>query len=173
MAKERETQDKDDRKMPAEERLRLGQMNKAEGNELFKGGTLEQAAQRYMKALGHMSKIFDAAPEIERQKCEVVVSCHLNMAQCYIKDGREASYRKAVVSCDKALEVDVHSVKALYRKAVALERLGDIDAAEKVLKAARQASPDDRDVTRLLDRVLKLQAQQQAKSRKVYAKMFS
>merc|ERR1712194_342595 len=84
--------------------------------------------------------MFDLAKgsDDEKERDRIALSCYLNTSQCYIKsadalgvctttsekDKAEMIYRKALRACDSALETDAQSIKALYRKAFCLERLG-------------------------------------------------
>eukprot|EP00971_Amphidinium_carterae_P038123 749365-Amphidinium_carterae.1 len=80
--------DKDDRTMPKAERLRLGDINKTEGNELFKAGKFDDAIRRYKKAVDHVSRpevAQNLSPEEKEQADKIKSGCFLNMAQCYIK----------------------------------------------------------------------------------------
>eukprot|EP01066_Platyproteum_vivax_P010640 Platyproteum_vivax@DN4786_c0_g1_i1.p1 len=166
-------EDHDDRKMKPSERIKLAAKNKEEGNELFKNGRFEFAAQRYIKALGHTNKVFDSGPQDKAEINKINLSCHLNLAQCYLKAGQEATFRKAVASCDRALEIDTTNVKAMFRRGLANEKLKDVDQAAEDLKAAKKVDPENMDVLRALERVEKLQKAQLEKSKKMYAKMFA
>jgi tetratricopeptide (TPR) repeat protein len=63
----------------------MASKNKDEGNEVFKAGNLQEAAARYMKALGHIQKAFDMSSEDKVEADKVSLSCFLNLSQCYIK----------------------------------------------------------------------------------------
>jgi len=177
--------DKDDRKMAKSERIKLAAKNKEEGNTVFKAGNLEDAAARYQRSLQHINKYYmlDVSPEEKKEADALTLSIQLNLAQVYLKlaaqtekdsgkDKAEAVYKKAQASTDEALKIDPDNVKAKFRKATALERLGDLDGASKEVKSALKVDPENTDLAKLKERLDKLQAAQNAKAKKMYGKMF-
>jgi len=183
--------DKDDRKMSKSERLKLAMKNKDEGNTVFKAGNLEDAIGRYTRALQHLNKfaMLDSSPEEKKEADAVSLSVHLNMAQVYLKmagevekqadgdakakkDKAEQVYKKAKASAEEATKIDADNVKAKFRHATALEKLGDIDEAAKSLKSALKIEPENADLLKYKERLDKLKAHQEAKAKKMYGKMF-
>ena len=89
----------------------------------------------------------------------------LNMAQALLKivteelmegmddEKRVECLEKAIQRCDQALKLDTKSAKALYRRAVAREHLGQLELAEEDLRSCRELSPTDRQVRAALARV--------------------
>jgi tetratricopeptide (TPR) repeat protein len=177
--------DKDDRKMAKSERLKMAGKNKEEGNTVFKAGNLEDAAARYQRALQHLNKflMLDYSPEDKAEADAITLSVQLNLAQVYLKlaaqaekeggkDKAEGIYKKAKASTEEALAVDAENIKAKFRKATAMEKLGDLDGASKEVKSALKLDPENADLTKLKERLDKLQAAQTAKAKKMYGKMF-
>eukprot|EP00928_Gymnodinium_smaydae_P087948 TRINITY_DN72119_c0_g1_i1.p1 TRINITY_DN72119_c0_g1~~TRINITY_DN72119_c0_g1_i1.p1 ORF type:complete len:752 (-),score=184.54 TRINITY_DN72119_c0_g1_i1:335-2590(-) len=177
--------DKDDRKMSKSERIKMASKNKEEGNTVFKAGNLEDAAGRYQRALQHIKKFYmlDFGPEEKAEADAISLSVQLNLAQVYLKlaaqtekdhgkEKAEGVYRKAKASADEALAIDAANVKAKFRKATAMEKLGDLDGASSEVKAALKIDPENADLAKLKERLDKLQAQQAAKAKKMYGKMF-
>merc|ERR1712072_1498057 len=177
--------DKDDRKMAKSERIRLASKNKEEGNTVFKAGNLEDAAGRYQLALKHLNKFYmlDLSPEDKVEGDAISLSVQLNLAQVYLKlaaqtekdsgkERAEAVYVKAKAAADEALSIDANNVKAKFRRATAMEKLGDIDGAAKEVKSALKIEPENSDLEKLKERLEKLQAIQNAKAKKMYGKMF-
>jgi len=177
--------DKDDRKMAKSERLKMAGKNKEEGNTVFKAGNLEDAAARYQRALQHLTKFYmlDLSPEDKAEGDAITLSVQLNLAQVYLKlatqtekdqgkEKAEAVYKKVTASADEALKVDPENVKAKFRKATALEKLGDLDGASKEVKAALKLDPENTDFVKFKERLDKLHAAQNAKAKKMYGKMF-
>lgn len=177
--------DKDDRRMAKSERLKMATKNKDEGNTVFKAGNLEDAAARYQRALQHMNKFYmlDISPDEKTEADAVSLSIHLNLAQVYLKlaaqtekdsgkDKAEAVWKKAQASTEEALKIDPDSVKAKFRKATALEKLGDLEGAMKDVKNALKIDAENADLTKFKERLEKLQAAQTAKAKKMYGKMF-
>jgi len=177
--------DKDDRKMAKSERLKMAMKNKEEGNTVFKAGNLEDAAARYQRALQHINKFYmlDVSPDEKKEADAVTLSIQLNLAQVFLKlaaqtekdsgkEKAEAVYQKAKGACDEALKVDEENIKAKFRRATAMEKLGDLDGASKEVKSALKADPENADLVKLKERLDKLQAAQNAKAKKMYGKMF-
>eukprot|EP00916_Digyalum_oweni_P004058 GHVL01007214.1.p1 GENE.GHVL01007214.1~~GHVL01007214.1.p1 ORF type:complete len:722 (+),score=221.69 GHVL01007214.1:25-2166(+) len=168
-----EKEDHDYRKLKTEERIRLANKNKEEGNDLFKETNFNSAIQRYLKALTHLEKSFDQSPSELAMIKDIRVACNLNLAQCYLSIGTEQSMKKAKSACDTVLELSDGNVKALYRRASAHEELGDLDKAEADLKKARELDPTNEGVTSSYHRVQKKQKNSEEKAKQVYSKMFS
>lgn len=177
--------DKDDRKMAKSERLKMAAKNKEEGNTVFKAGNLDDAAARYQRALQHINKYYmlDVSPDEKAEADAITLSVQLNLAQVYLKlaaqaekdqgkDKAEEVYKKVKTATEEALKIDADNVKAKFRKAMALEKLGDLDGAQKEVKSALKAEPENADVLKLKERLDKLQAAQNAKAKKMYGKMF-
>merc|ERR1712232_49945 len=175
-----EKEDHDTRKLPNKERLRMAEKQRLEGNDLFKAGSYPEAILRYQKAQAMISKMFDVSTEDKVEADKISVSCHLNTAQSYTKsitadtpkDNAEVLYLKIERACTSALEIDATSVKALFRKAVALEHLGEIDEAMKTIKAALKVDEENADCKKQEKRLEQLQARQLQKQKKMYGKMF-
>merc|ERR1712217_474651 len=177
--------DKDDRKMAKSERLKMAGKNKEEGNTVFKAGNLDDAAARYQRSLQHLKKFFmlDLSPEEKAEADAITLSVQLNLSQVYLKlaaqtekdSGKakaEAHYKKAKDSAEAALAIDADNVKAKFRKATAMEKLGDLDGASKEVKAALKLDEANADLLKFKEKLDKLQAAQNAKAKKMYGKMF-
>merc|ERR1712217_871672 len=177
--------DKDDRKMAKSERLKMAGKNKEEGNTVFKAGNLDDAAARYQRALQHLKKfeMLDCSPEEKAEGDAISLSVQLNLSQVYLKlaaqtekdSGKakaEAPYRKAKAGAEAALAIDADNVKAKFRKATAMEKLGDLDGASKEVKAALKLDEANADLLKFKEKLDKLQAAQNAKAKKMYGKMF-
>jgi len=102
-----------------------------------------------------------------------------------VKERAIALYKKVITSCDNALAIKLldpkdpvgdtelpKSVKALYRKSIALEKLGEVDLGRKCVKEALVIEPENKEVLRQ-DKVLeRLQLVQKKKEGKMAKKMF-
>eukprot|EP00439_Symbiodinium_sp_Y106_P077406 s316_g16.t1 len=141
--------DKDERTMKKEDRIRLAQKNKDEGNDMFKAQKFDDAVRRYKKAIDHVSRpevVSNLTPDEAEEAKKVKVSCHLNSAQCYIKAGEAAAqsggknaaepfYKKARTSCEDVLELDSSNIKAMFRRSLCQEKLGELEDALKLLRS--------------------------------------
>ncbi|KAL8424798.1 hypothetical protein Efla_001012 [Eimeria flavescens] len=170
-----------DVKLPPSQCIKRAKKNKDEANELFRDGNVELAVQRYVKGLQYLSKV-TAVPADEKEETEALrLSLHLNLAQAYLRltgsDAKAPQYeafaKKALASCDAALQLDAQCVKAFYRRAVANERLKEYDSGLADVRKALQIVPDDADVLKLKERLearIKAEKEQQ---KKIYSRMFS
>ncbi|XP_026193406.1 uncharacterized protein LOC34619834 [Cyclospora cayetanensis] len=169
-----------DVKLPNSQCIKRAKKNKDEANELFKDGNTELAVQRYVKGLQYLAKVFDLSPQEKEETEAIRLSLHLNLAQAYLRlTGQnpkapqyEAFAKKALASCDAALEQDPQCVKAMYRRAVANERLKEYTVAMADVKKALKLLPEDADFLKLKDRLearIKAEKEQQ---KKVYSRMF-
>jgi len=166
--------DHDTRKLKFPDRLRLVLKNKEEGTELFKGQNYRPAAARYNKALTHAAKFVDLSPDQKKEVDAAKISLNLNLAQCWLKiTDAENHLTQAIRCCDEVLALDADSVKAIYRRAVALEAKGEYDQAKLGLKRAAELAPDDSAVPKLMARVEAQLKRQADKEKKMYSKMFS
>eukprot|EP00742_Colponemidia_sp_Colp-10_P002487 GILJ01002651.1.p1 GENE.GILJ01002651.1~~GILJ01002651.1.p1 ORF type:complete len:707 (+),score=142.73 GILJ01002651.1:43-2163(+) len=173
MAQERgEEDDHDFRKLKKEDRMRIVNKNKEEGNELFMGGNLDHAIKRYLKALLHTDKFFDLTEEDKQEVNQIKLSLYLNITQCWLKFDRDDCTRKAIDNVNRALELDPNSIKGLFRRALAYERLKNWEAAEKDLTKASSLAPEDGAIVRLLAQVKNGKKRDLEKEKKVYGKMF-
>lgn len=97
---------------------------KEQGNDKFKQGDFEQAAQLYSKAIS----IKDDEPV-----------AYSNRAQCYIKLNR---YYDALADCDRALSIDSKFAKSVYRRAIANKNLHRYRSALEDLKRLTGLDPE-------------------------------
>jgi tetratricopeptide (TPR) repeat protein len=178
-AAERETEggdedDHDNRKLRKADRMRLVVKNKEEGTELFKGGNIRPAAARYHKALTHAAKFFDLSKEDEAEVNAVKLSLYLNLASCYIK---LENWENVLRNCTDALAIDGKNVKALFRRAQYYESKKDWDKAQADLKQCAKlnqaaGAAEDKAVLAMQERIKKQVAQEKAKEKKSWGKIF-
>ncbi|KAF0689509.1 Aste57867_19066 [Aphanomyces stellatus] len=181
--------DHDFRKLKTPDRMRLVVKNKDEGNELFKGGNVQHAAARYVKALTHATKFFDLRPDEAAEVKAIKLSLYLNLAQCYLK---MESWQKAVVNCKDALDIDPSNTKALYRRALGYEKLKDFEAAfnditvrlssmflkldacgVQYIQEALRLNPEDKAIVLGHKRLDAYMKKQQEKEKKMWTKAFA
>ncbi|XP_036399618.1 protein unc-45 homolog A-like [Megalops cyprinoides] len=117
-----------------------------EGNNLFKNGNIQGALCCYTKAL----KISDS------QSDSAVL--HRNRAACYLK---LEDYSKAEEDATKALDTDPGDVKARFRRAQAMQKLGRLDQAFLDVQKCAHMEPKNKAFQDLL-RQLGAQIQQKA-----------
>jgi tetratricopeptide (TPR) repeat protein len=100
---------------------------KAQGNEHYTRGDIASALGCYQQAL--------STPGLSASESATL---HKNLAACHLK---LSQWEQAKRHCDAALEVSAVDVKALYRRALALEQLGQISAACKDMVTAAKLDP--------------------------------
>mmetsp|Transcript_11122 Transcript_11122/g.15141 ORF Transcript_11122/g.15141 Transcript_11122/m.15141 type:complete len:714 (+) Transcript_11122:123-2264(+) len=171
-AKHEEKDDHDTRKLAKPERMRLLKLNKDEGTELFKGKNLEAAILHWRKALAHAAKFFDLAPQDQEEVDDLKVALHLNIAMAYLKADVAEALSRVVTNCEEVLMLRPNNVKALFRRATALEKMKDYEGAKNDLMLAKPLEPDDTAITKLLERVEAQITRQVVKEKQMYGKMF-
>uniref|UniRef100_A0A673MBX2 UNC-45/Cro1/She4 central domain-containing protein n=1 Tax=Sinocyclocheilus rhinocerous TaxID=307959 RepID=A0A673MBX2_9TELE len=119
-----------------------------EGNNHFKAGDVQQALSCYTKAL----KISDCQSES--------AVLYRNRAACYLK---LEDHTQAEADATKALDVDQGDVKARFRRAQALQKLGRLDQAFTDAQKCAQLEPKNKAFQDLL-RQLGAQIQQKLSS---------
>ncbi len=77
------------------------------------------------------NKIEDVTEEHKQQLKELSVSGNSNAAMCWLKQNE---FAKALKCCNKALALDAHNPKLLYRRGCAHNGVGDPDSALKDLE---------------------------------------
>lgn len=98
--------------------LKLVQNLFAEGNDLFREKDYKQALVQYMEGLNVAD--YAASDQVALPR-ELLCKLHVNRAACYFTMGL---YEKALEDSEKALGLDSESIRALFRKARALNELG-------------------------------------------------
>ncbi|KAJ8091745.1 TOM (translocase of outer membrane) complex component [Marasmius tenuissimus] len=135
--------------LPTEERTRIASALKAKGNDAYKARSFEDAAQFYTRAIAMTPK-----PE------PVFYS---NRAACYVNMSPPQN-EKVVEDCDEALKLDPNYVKALNRRAVALEALERFSEALRDFTAATILNKfSDQTAANAVERVLKEMSTREAK----------
>eukprot|EP00297_Palpitomonas_bilix_P010753 CAMPEP_0113898958 /NCGR_PEP_ID=MMETSP0780_2-20120614/19719_1 /TAXON_ID=652834 /ORGANISM="Palpitomonas bilix" /LENGTH=250 /DNA_ID=CAMNT_0000890981 /DNA_START=180 /DNA_END=932 /DNA_ORIENTATION=+ /assembly_acc=CAM_ASM_000599 len=96
----------------------MAEKEKEKGNEAFKKGD-------YARALTHFNEAIFLHPTSS--------VLYTNRAAVYLK---KCKYEAAIDDCDRALSFSPSSVKAMYRKALALRELGEWKEAAEVVEGA-------------------------------------
>ncbi|XP_011303067.1 sperm-associated antigen 1 [Fopius arisanus] len=103
----------------------LAEKEKEKGNEAFRVGDYEEALQQYSLSL----------------EINATINGYNNRAITYIKLRK---YQEAIDDCDRVLSLDCTNVKALLRRASALESLGRKEEALREFSAALKIEPNNR-----------------------------
>lgn len=152
-----------------EEKIEQANLRKTQGNALYSQGKYSRAIGKYKRALEFVDYLYKATDEEKQKANQVKLVCHLNMAQCFLK---QQDWKLAIEQCNKSLEIDKSSSKAIFRRAQAHSALDNWDLARADFDRALELLPGDADVTREYNKLkLKMKAQDQ-RDKKVYANMF-
>lgn len=148
-----------------EDRLERAEELRVEANALMKKLEFVAARLTYRRAYYHVDfdelQTFDMQDKHLKMIDDVKLPILLNLAQATLKiaaeyaamDGkqksRERSAKSVMVYCNAALKIAPDNAKALYRKGLAYEQLGDFEDAYDWLKRARTAMGDTAKVQRV------------------------
>jgi len=143
------------------ERIMRAVTHKEEGNSFFKSGDLSKAVRSYRKGTSALKSLNEGNTGDEQVK-SLLVSLQTNLSMVCFKQNKPKMSRDVA---SKALDVDSTNVKALYRRAAAHRKLGNIDAARKDLRDALKHDPNNRDVKRELISIKKAQDEQKKKQK--------
>ena len=106
--------------------------HKTEGNSHFQNGELNHAARSYRKGTS-LLKPLNQSNTGDAQVKALLLTLQTNLSMvCYKQDKHDQAVK--VATC--ALQVDDQNVKALYRRAVACRKLGNLEGAKRDLKLA-------------------------------------
>eukprot|EP00903_Cladosiphon_okamuranus_P021688 g19941.t1 len=190
-------------KMPVLERLQIAAWLKDEGTKLFKAGNYEKAAENYMKSIGVLKTCEFKSNAQNARALELMIPCHNNAANCYIKRKNYGDARVVSENVDtlcSALERNRSGavMKALKERGVGettilgqwwcrglffggkacLLQGEDEEAVNYLRKGSKLAKPAAlatlrRDINNLLEKATKRLATQTKKAQKMWTKAFS
>jgi len=151
---------------PFEECLAYANEKRRRGNKIFTDGEYARALRRYEEAAEVLERVRVTTTK-EKEASDALVVVHVNAATALAKMSRFQEVKKR---CDRALEIDGKSAKAMYRKALASESLGDLDEALEILTQAMSVS-NDKAVRESFVRVRRALTVTTKKEKDVYVKM--
>jgi len=149
-----------------EETIRL----KTEGNELFKQEKYSEAIRLYEKSMDVWKFIFPREEEDKKKMQDAQLPVLLNMAACQIK---LKDYKSAWLSCEKALDIDVKNVKAIFRRGQSYAGQGDFEKARQDMIAAIKLDPKNKDIRAAYEDLKKQELDYKKKQQAMYSKMGS
>ena len=121
---------------------------KQRGNELFKQKEYAKAIQAYTNALNMIKSITNTTNTTNNNHNQVEVICLCNRAQAYLNLQQpltNSNCEAAIKDCTRALELEPDNVKALFRRATALEAMNS-DTLNQKLANLEQALTDVRQI---------------------------
>jgi len=120
--------------MSTSKRLKEIHSLKASGNIFFGEKEYREALALYEKSLLYYEYCLNCTKNERKQADSLRLQCLLNAAACFLE---LKMYPRCIEYCTEALELDVKSVKALFRRARALRLHDEFDAAEVDLMTAK------------------------------------
>lgn len=147
-----------------EERRDEANKFKLQGNDFFKAGKFAEARKPYEQAIDYLQE--DGTKEGK----DLLLSLYLNAAAVYTKLGE---FKKAVEAATKALDINMHSAKAYFRRAQAEIAFGQLEEAAADLKLALEIEPNDDALKKELVSVKTKIKSAKEKEKQVFGKMFA
>eukprot|EP01120_Amphizonella_sp_Union-15-10_P010353 TRINITY_DN412_c0_g5_i1.p1 TRINITY_DN412_c0_g5~~TRINITY_DN412_c0_g5_i1.p1 ORF type:complete len:417 (-),score=103.28 TRINITY_DN412_c0_g5_i1:68-1276(-) len=152
-----------------EEKYITALKKKEEGNALFKQNKLKRAIAKYEKAIDYFEYEQGYDDDQKHKSNEIKLSCYTNLAIAYSKSG---NYKKAMDSCNKVLERNNKSVKALYYRAIAYSNTDQWDLSKLDFLKALEIDKNNQEVKREFAKLKQKIKLQDEKDKKSYQKMF-
>ena len=147
---------------------------KERGAQLFKDGNVYAAFAQFRSATRLLLSVlpfsFADSDSSEKAHKQLLCQCYLNLAACQMKSGH---HQHVITNCTKALGIDPHNVKALYRRASANVTLGNHLLAQEDLEKGVRQEPNNRVLAELLQTVSAHLAHSQSQMAQGLGKMFS
>jgi len=126
---------------PEAKTARLSQLKDA-GSEIFKSGRIRYALTRYVAG----ARMYEHEKTPTEEAKSILKLVHLNEAMCNLK---LEQFAKVETACSKVLKEEPENVKALYRRAQALFKLGEFDRAMADAKRGLEIEPSNSDLRQL------------------------
>lgn len=188
LPQETEACPEEDRSYVFEDRLERAEQIKDEANELMKAQSYKEARLAYRRAYYHVDfdemQTFDMQEKHLKMISDAKLPILLNLTQAAVKLAEEANAtdgqqkakeilaKSALSYCKEALKIDPGNAKALYRKGLAYEVLGDNEDAHDWLKRAKTAMGEKADSDRgfkvSMKRVAKKAKEEREEAKKVW-----
>ncbi|KAI0804664.1 ADP/ATP carrier receptor [Irpex lacteus] len=136
--------------LPTEERSKVAASLKTKGNGAY-------SKKQYAKAAEYYTKAIEVSPKPEPTYFSNRAACYMNM--------QEPQYEKVVADCDAALALDKKYIKALNRRATALEALERFEESSRDFTAVTILEKFQNEASSAaVERVLKKLATQKAQA---------
>uniref|UniRef100_A0AAY4BW50 peptidylprolyl isomerase n=1 Tax=Denticeps clupeoides TaxID=299321 RepID=A0AAY4BW50_9TELE len=154
--------------MNTKEKLEQSSIVKDKGTRHFKEGKFRQAAAQYKRIISWLDHE-SLTGEEQAQTRALRLAAHLNLAMCYLK---LQEYNLALENCDKALDLDENSEKALYRRGEALFGMKEFERAREDFGRVTQLYPSNRAAKAQIQVCQQHLHAQHEKDKRLYANMF-
>ncbi|XP_067655374.1 peptidyl-prolyl cis-trans isomerase FKBP4-like [Haliotis asinina] len=156
--------------MDTKEKLEQSDIAKSKGTTFFKAGNYKKAIQHYQKIVSYLEFETSLEEEDQKKRDTLMLASHLNLAMCYLKTGDSL---KAVEQCDKALEFDKKSAKALFRRGQARFQTSEYEVARVDYEEVLKVEPDNKAARNQIVLCNQKIKQFKEKQKKIYAGMFT
>ncbi|TKR94899.1 hypothetical protein L596_009131 [Steinernema carpocapsae] len=153
--------------MPFEEFSAFIDSLKARGKYFFQREEYDKAVYVYKRSMDLME--FEGEG-VETEVKKLYSMIRSNVAMCYSKIG---DYRTSKSEAEAALDLDPNNVKAMLKRAQALEQMNEIEDAVEMTKEASEVEPGSPYIARELIRLRGLLKEQRAKERELYKRMLA
>uniref|UniRef100_A0A4W6DAZ5 peptidylprolyl isomerase n=1 Tax=Lates calcarifer TaxID=8187 RepID=A0A4W6DAZ5_LATCA len=151
------------------EKLEQSGIVKEKGTQYFKEGKYKQASVQYKRIVSWLEHESGLSEEDEKKAKALRLAAHLNLAMCFLKLQEP---NQALENCDKALELDSSSEKALFRRGEALFGMKEFDRARDDFQRVVQLYPANKAAKSQVSLCQKRIKEQHEKDKRTYANMF-
>jgi FKBP-type peptidyl-prolyl cis-trans isomerase len=159
--------------MDSSERIDQAKIFKEKGTIYFKESKFDPAIKYYKKIVSLLEYDPDpSADEMTGDKAEsqqLQLAAQLNLAMSYLKLN---NYPEAAEHCDKALNIDEHNEKGLFRRGQARLGMSEFELAKEDFEAAYKVDPANKAAANQIIVCNNKIKEQKDKDRRLYANMF-
>ncbi|XP_034032479.1 peptidyl-prolyl cis-trans isomerase FKBP4 [Thalassophryne amazonica] len=155
--------------MNTSEKLEQSVIVKEKGTQYFKEGKFKQASVQYKRIVSWLEHESGLSEDDEKKSKALRLAAHLNLAMCFLKLQEP---NQALENCDKALELDGTSEKALFRRGEALFGMKEFEKARDDFQRVVQLYPANKAAKSQVVLCHKHIKEQHEKDKRVYANMF-
>ncbi|EAU84018.1 peptidyl-prolyl cis-trans isomerase [Coprinopsis cinerea okayama7 len=162
--------------------LDIAKLIREVGNRLFKEGKVDQASNKYQKALRYLDLHWplpeDASEELQAGYKELFTPVLLNSALAAIRVEPRSTVNSTIAITNTTRAINYFDLKpadkakAYYRRALARLQLKDEDKAEADLVEASKLAPEDAAIAGELNKIKQAQKALREKEKKAYKKLF-
>lgn len=151
------------------EKLEQSSIVKEKGTQYFKEGKFKQASVQYKRIVTWLEHESGLQEEDEKKAKALRLAAHLNLAMCFLKLQEP---NQALENCDKALELDASSEKALFRRGEALFGMKEFERARDDFQRVIQLYPANKAAKSQVILCQKRIKEQHEKDKRIYGNMF-
>lgn len=158
-------------KWSPEQKLDRAQQLKGRGTDCFKAEQIKAAALSFSGSLRLIISIGEQElnEELSRHRRHLRCICYLNLAACQLK---EKLYKHVIENCTKALAIDSHSIKGLFRRGEAHLGVKDYELARQDFTLALSLEPNNRAIKEQVRRLESKERERDSQYRKALGKIF-